>query len=75
MKAEKSVFESATNDRTIKRDQVSLSLESVMTSEDFDTRIEHARSYLARLGLDENAPPLLANGVPVARSEVSRRIG
>jgi hypothetical protein len=42
-----------------------------MTSKEFDTRIEHARLYMARLGIDGKIPPLLANGVPIQRSEVS----
>ena len=67
--AGKSDFESIINERKLRKDQIPLSFESVLDSNDLQSRAQLARSYLRRLGTVRQSPTLFVNGVAIARDE------
>lgn len=67
--AVKANFESAVRGRTPRKDQVELSLESVLNAEDPQKRLQLVRSYLQRLGAADESPPFFVNGAALPRND------
>jgi UDP-glucose:glycoprotein glucosyltransferase len=77
---EEQYFTNAIEDRKIKRDRTTLSLEDVAGSTQLDERLSSARSYTARLGAQDDAPPIFINGMALPKTEdwlqmMSQRVG
>lgn len=65
----KANFDSAVKGRTPRKDQIELSLESVLNAEDYQRRLQLVRSYLHRLGAGDESPPFFVNGVALPRND------
>lgn len=73
-------FESAIEGRDVRPNKAALSLDEITSDSDFSNRCRGAQAYIARLASSDPTPPVLVNGVPVARSEewlqlMSQRVG
>lgn len=66
---QKGSFETAIQDRKVRRDRSVLSLQAVLDDSALSTRVEAVRKYLGRLGAISNTPPLFVNGVAIPRNE------
>ncbi|KAL8760548.1 MAG: hypothetical protein Q9184_003275 [Pyrenodesmia sp. 2 TL-2023] len=66
---QKGSFETAIEDRKVRRDRSLLSLQAVLDDAALSTRVQAVRKYLGRLGATSNAPPLFVNGVAIPRNE------
>lgn len=62
-------FAKAVEGRGTRRDQDSMSFKDIIASSNLEERLAAAETYLERFGLSSGSPPILVNGVPVAKSE------
>ena len=62
-------FSKAIDDRELRRDQTALSLGDIAKERKLESRVKAAQAYISRLGPSSEQPPILANGVPIAKSE------
>ncbi|KAL8928435.1 MAG: hypothetical protein Q9208_001668 [Pyrenodesmia sp. 3 TL-2023] len=66
---QKGSFQTAIQDRKVRRDRSVLSLQAVLDDPALSIRVQAARNYLERLGATSNTPPLFVNGVAIPRNE------
>ncbi|WPH00603.1 glycosyltransferase family 24 protein [Acrodontium crateriforme] len=73
-------LEQASEGRKFRKDRVALQLDEIVIDSDLHDRTQRAQSYLSRLGGSSSSPSILANGVPIPRSDqflqiMSQRVG
>ena len=62
-------FESTIQDRKVRKDQQTLSLQAILDESRLQSRVEAGQKYLERLGAGSTTPPLFINGVAIPRNE------
>lgn len=67
--AKKSVFDSATQGRKLRKDQIELTHQEVLKTENSQTRVQLVQAYLNRLGAAGNVLPFFVNGAAMPRNE------
>ena len=67
-RASEVAFATVAEGAKLRKGQPDLSLSELSNSDAFIERIERAKRYAVRLGLDESRAPMLTNGSPVPRS-------
>jgi UDP-glucose:glycoprotein glucosyltransferase len=77
---EEQYFNSAIEDRKIRRDRTALSLQDVAESTHLEMRASAAHAYTARLGVHDDAQTIFINGMAIQKSEewlqaMSQRVG
>ena len=77
---EEKYLTSAIEGRKLKSGRLPLSLEEIATNSDLDWRLFDARMYTARLGAQDDSPPILINGIAIPKSQewlpmMSQRVG
>lgn len=70
-KPDPSSFDAAVKGHNLRKDKESLGLKEVLKLESLHSRLESARKYGRRLGIESAVPPVFVNGVAIPRSEVS----
>lgn len=65
----KANFDSTVVGRNLRKNQLELSLESVLIAEDTQKRLQLVGQYLHRLGADNVSPPFFVNGAALPRNE------
>jgi UDP-glucose:glycoprotein glucosyltransferase len=73
-------FAAATTSGKLRREKLELSLDEVKSDADLEARLKAADAYIGRLQSTDPTPPILVNGVPIARTEdwlqnMSQRLG
>lgn len=66
---DKSCFQSAVKDRSLRADKQPLSFEEVLKSKVFNTLVSRTTDYQSRLDIQRAPPLFFANGVPIVRSD------
>lgn len=62
-------FESAIQDRKVRRERNVLSLQRVLDEPELHSRVDAGQKYLRRIGAASKDPPLFVNGVAIPRNE------
>jgi len=63
------VFQPAIANRKLRLDKEEITLAEILASADYKTRVNNAKSYLARLGADKPNAPYFANGAPIPSTD------
>ena len=78
--AEEKYLTRAVEGRKLKTGRLPLSLEEISTNSEWEARLDAARAYTARLGAQDDMPPIFINGIAISKSQdwlpmMSQRVG
>ena len=67
--ASKSIFETTTNGKKLRADKTTQSLEDVLKSDEYKSKVQASKKWIRRLGADSKIPPMFVDGVALPRDE------
>lgn len=69
-----SYFDLATKDQKLRKDQIAIPFQEVLSSTSTEEQLDSSKGYLRRLGIYGTTAPMLVNGVPISQSEDWMRV-